>query len=402
MNSFSNRGSGNYELKASSADIFEADTRANIDVQVYTAKKYPRDMSVVFKKIYETAARDINTAQDCFYVLKRDGKTISGASVRFAEIIANSYGNLRATARIIDNDGKMVTAQGMCWDLENNVAVSIEVKRKITNKDGVLFSEDMQIVTANAACSIALRNAILKVVPLALTSEVQENIKKIIRGEEKDFVSLRKAAINHFISMDVPEKYILTLFNKNKIEDLSLDDVIELRGIAVSIKENLTTVEQAFSMPNKKNGMGNLYKSLNQQNETPFLNPNFEPVIEQSETNLIQENTEEPVKTIESTDLVEKKDDKNHHSLSKVYDIEFANGKKVYTENIDSEIFNSLEEKYSSAIVKIDGIHPSEFGLKKEANTESKTLFEDEDFNLDKPKRGRKPKNKNIDESGNN
>ena len=99
---------------------------------------------------------------------------------------------------------------------------------------------------------------------------------------------------------------------------------------------------------------------------------------------------------------MKKKDDKNHHSLSKVYDIEFANGKKVYTENIDSETFNSLQEKYSSAIVKIDGIHPSEFGLKREVNTESKTLFEDEDFNLDKPKKGRKPKNKNIDESGNN
>jgi len=402
---FNNGQNKNYDLKVSSAEIFEADMRANIDIQVYTAKKYPRDVQSVLKKIYEIAAYDYQTAQDCFYAIKRDGKIIRGASIRLAEIVSNAYGNLRATARIIDNDGRMVTAQGMCWDLENNVAVSIEVKRKITDKDGKTFSEDMQIVTSNAACSIALRNAIFKVVPLALTNEVQEKIKKVVRGEEKDFINLRSAAINHFVSEGVPVKYILALFEKDKIEDLTIEDVLDLRGIAVSIKEGLSTLEQSFGIANKKTGMGKIYKNLNENNETPFLNPNFEPAIAQPETKQTENNINEVVEIIDKVDVVEKKDDENQSSLSKVYDIEFANGKKTYTESIDSETFNSLQDKYFSAIVKIDGVHPSEFGLLKsqEINTVNTNLFNDSDFKIEeKQKRGRKPKNKNIDESRSN
>ena len=37
-----NKNNDGYELRVSSAEIFEADTRANIDIQVATSKKFPR------------------------------------------------------------------------------------------------------------------------------------------------------------------------------------------------------------------------------------------------------------------------------------------------------------------------------------------------------------------------
>ena len=64
-----------------------------------------------------------------------------------AEIIANAWTNLRVATRIIGNDGRMITAQAVCHDLETNVAVCKEVKRSIVTKKGYTFSQDMQVVT---------------------------------------------------------------------------------------------------------------------------------------------------------------------------------------------------------------------------------------------------------------
>ena len=259
---FNDNKNNDYELRVSSAEIFEADTRANIDIQVSTAKKYKRHLPTVLDNIFFLATQDIDTADNCFYSIKRDGKVIRGASIRLAEIMANCYGNLRSSARIISNDGRIITAQGMCWDLENNVAYAIEVKRKITDKTGRPFSEDMVVVTSNAACSIAIRNAIFKCIPLALTNRIQERIKLVMMGEEKDFNSIRKSSVEYFEKQGVAVKNILNLFDKKSIDELSRDDIFDLKGIATAVKDGDTTLELAFSISLKPTAVNKASKTL--------------------------------------------------------------------------------------------------------------------------------------------
>ena len=162
-------------IEIKQADMIQAINRAEIDIQVSTAKQFPRDISATLNKIATYATMDKETAEDCFYVLRRKGSNgqdsvIEGLSVRMAEIIAGCWGNIRVQTRIIGNDGKMITAQAICHDLETNFAVSKEVKRRITDRNGRTFSEDMQVVTGNAAASIAFRNAVLAVIPKAVTT----------------------------------------------------------------------------------------------------------------------------------------------------------------------------------------------------------------------------------------
>ena len=135
------------------------DMRIAIDVSVATAKAYPRDLPKVLKNILFLATQDKETAENCFYSVKSEDKIIRGASIRLAEIITTCYGNIRSSAKMISNDGKVITVQGACWDLENNVAYSIDVVRSITDGSGKVFSEDRQILESMSACSIALRNA---------------------------------------------------------------------------------------------------------------------------------------------------------------------------------------------------------------------------------------------------
>lgn len=221
-------------------------TRSEIDVQVATAHQYPRNLSQVLNNIETLATMDEDTASACFYTLRRQGKLIEGASVRMAEIIASSWGNLRVQARILGNDGKVITAQGICHDLENNYATSVEVKRRITGKDGKTFSEDMQVVTGNAACAIAMRNALFKVVPTALIKKVIDKAKKVSLGKSMTLEQSRQKMLAYYNTIGVEEKQILDYLSIEKIDEIDTDMVIELRGLANAIKEGTTSVKEAF------------------------------------------------------------------------------------------------------------------------------------------------------------
>src|SRR5687767_2260566 len=105
-----------YEVISTTA--LEQITRGEIDMQVATAKRYPRSISNFKQKAMEMATLDEETAESCFYNLPRDGKEIQGPSARLAEIVASAWRNTRSGARVIANDGKSITAQGFCHDLE--------------------------------------------------------------------------------------------------------------------------------------------------------------------------------------------------------------------------------------------------------------------------------------------
>lgn len=233
-------------MQVNNAESLAALTRSEIDVQIATAKQYPRNLARVLGNIETLATMDEEIAGSCFYTLRRQGKIIEGASVRMAEIIASSWGNLRVQARIIGNDGKMITAQGVCHDLESNYAVSSEVKRRITDKNGHTFSEDMQVVTGNAACAIAMRNALFKVVPAALVKKVIDKAKKVSLGESMTLETSREKMLQYFKTIGVDEKQILDYLSVEKVDEINIDMVVELRGLANAIKEGTTTAKEAF------------------------------------------------------------------------------------------------------------------------------------------------------------
>ena len=237
-------------IEIKQAEVLQAINKSEIDIQVSTAKQYPRSIPDVLNKISTYATMDVETAADCFYVLRRNGSngsnTVEGLSVRMAEIIAGAWGNLRVQTRIVGNDGRTITAQGICHDLETNVAVSVEVKRRITDKYGKTYSEDMQVVTGNAASAIAFRNAVLKVVPKAVTKRVIEGVKQVALGQSLDLETSRQKMLEYFGKLGVTKEMILDYLNLKKVEEIDKEAVFELRATANAIKEGTTTVQETF------------------------------------------------------------------------------------------------------------------------------------------------------------
>ena len=221
-------------------------TKAEIDTQISTAKAFPRSIGVFLKKAESMAIVTQDIAASCNYSVSRAGKKIEGPSVRLAEIVCAAYGNLRYGSRVIMNDGKTITAQGICHDLENNICATVEVKRRITNKTGQTFSEDMQVVTGNAACAIAFRNAVYKVVPAALIADIYDKTIEVARGTVETLIPRRDKAISLFKSWGVTEKQIFEALGVKTIEDIGLDELCTLTGMKAAIKNGEMTVKEMF------------------------------------------------------------------------------------------------------------------------------------------------------------
>jgi hypothetical protein len=234
------------------ATALETISRAEIDSQIATAKKYPRTMSAVKKSMLDFATLDVETAESCFYSLPRGGKTIQGPSVRLAEIAVSCYKNLRAGARVVqtvtDGQNPHVVVQAVCHDLENNVAITIEKRRRIVGKkknEGRVDEDDINLAT-NACAAIAFRDAVYKVIPGALIKPVYEAAKKTAVGDQKTLSERRLAAFDRFAKMGVQKERVLTKLERKAIDDVTLEDLETLIGLFTAIKDGQTNIDEAF------------------------------------------------------------------------------------------------------------------------------------------------------------
>lgn len=235
------------DIEVMSGGALQAQTRGEIDMQVATAKRYPRSIKAFRDEALSMATLDTETAEACFYALKRDGKSIEGPSVRLAEIVASCWGNLRVEGRVISDDGQFVTAQGTCWDVERNVVIRTEIQRRVTGRDGRRYSADMVAVTGNAAMSIALRNSIFRVVPNAYTNSIYEAARKVAVGDERTLVDRRAKALAWFAKAGATEQRVLEYLSRPSIDDVKLDDLAALQGLRTAIQDGTTTLDQAFA-----------------------------------------------------------------------------------------------------------------------------------------------------------
>lgn len=231
--------------------------KSEIDMQIATAHKYPRSIAKFSKEALAMVTMSEEVAEECVYALPRKEKdketgqwvtkTIEGPSARFAEIIVSAWGNSRAGARVVSDEGEFVTAQGVMHDLERNVAITYEVQRRIVDSRGNRYKPDMIGVTANAASSIALRNAILKVVPKAFWSPVYRKAREVIMGDFATLDNRRSEALKAFQKFGVQPATIYAYFEIGGIEDITLEHLVTLRGFLTALKEGDSTPEQMFA-----------------------------------------------------------------------------------------------------------------------------------------------------------
>jgi len=186
-------------IQGSSLEII---SQAEIDMQIKTAKAYPRNLPAVKAEIISIACSSKAVAEACFYELPgpSGGDRITGPSVRLGEIINFCWQNSMSGSRITEVTQRYVKAQGFFFDLEKNIRVYVEVTRSIIDRKGVRYTDNLINTTKMAAASIAIRNATFKAVPMAYLMDIEKRIKDTALGDIKDLETSRNDALNFFQS----------------------------------------------------------------------------------------------------------------------------------------------------------------------------------------------------------
>lgn len=235
-------------MEADSLPLAVRLAKVELDQAISTAKAYPRSLTRVRDNVSALVMLDEETAKECVYALPRGGKPIKGPSVRFAEIVASQYGNCKVGSRVVDVNKfeKYVEAEGVFIDLESGMQRTARIRRKISDKSGRVYNDDMIVVTGNAACAIALREAILKGVPKALWRRAYEEAEGVIAGDIKTLAERREGAIRAFAAWGITPDQIFASLEIAGLDEIGLDEIATLTAMFKAIKAGEQQVEDYF------------------------------------------------------------------------------------------------------------------------------------------------------------
>jgi len=233
-------------IEQRSPTAMEAIQRAEASMAIHTAKQYPRDTAIALRNATQLVTFSKEAAEATHYCLPRGGKMITGPSIRLAEALASSWGNLRIQTVVKEIGEEAVVVCAMGHDLESNTAISVDVRRRITDKRGHRYNEDMITVTCNAAASIAYRNVVLRLIPQAVWQSVYNAALKKFRDGDEPIETRRKRALSWFADRGISSKQILQKLGLAKEDDIVKDHIVTLQGIKNAIVDGDITMSTAF------------------------------------------------------------------------------------------------------------------------------------------------------------
>jgi len=239
------------EVAPVEVNALEVLERANIDVQITTAHRFPRSISKFIEKATEMVSVDMETAESCIYrrPVGREGnntKFAEGESIRLAEIVAATYGNLRVGVIITEMTPRYVKAMGIAHDLESNYASKAEVVEATITKDGNPFSERMRVVVAKAAQSKARRDAIFAVVPKSLCKPIINVARQTIAGNQRPLGERRQAVALWLTKLSISSDRVFHALGVKGIEELKDEQLETLTGLRTAMRDGEITLDEAF------------------------------------------------------------------------------------------------------------------------------------------------------------
>lgn len=227
-------------------EIIAVQEKAANETAVDIAKRYPRSIEKFKDELLSWATGSKEIAAACFFTLPTGGKKLIGPSIRFAELVSASWGNIAVETRVLAEEDEYVIVEGTCRDLERNVTRRDQVRRSVVGRNGQRYQQSVVETTILAASAIASRNAILKVVPQALWAVPFNEAKNVSLGEGKTFAEARDASLDWLVKNGVPIERLFAFLEVEGRGDMTRSDVLSLNAKAARLHSDESTIEQEF------------------------------------------------------------------------------------------------------------------------------------------------------------
>jgi hypothetical protein len=242
---------GTVEIVAT-AGVTQQHEAAAMDVQVATAQALGRRISDFQADLKLWSCHSQEIADECTYILKKGKTTIIGPSVRFAELLQQAYRHIVVDTFIEDEQPKFIVVGASARDLFRNTAVRARVKRSVVTKNGQRYGPDMIQTTTQAAGSIALRNAIIRLIPKALWQDIWLQTRDVAQGVDGDgervvpFTESVDRAVKYLGTFEVSEQELLAHLGYGSRADIDANDLSILRNKARQIRSGEIDAHAAF------------------------------------------------------------------------------------------------------------------------------------------------------------
>lgn len=240
-----------------------AESRQAQEVQsaMVIAQRFPRDTTRSLTRVLEDCKRR-GLAEKAVYRYVRGGSEVTGASIRLAEAIARSWGNIDFGVIELERKpsvGNIVgesVIQAYSWDLETNTRTTkiFTVKHwRDTKKGGYALTDERDIyeLTANQGAR-RLRACILQTIPADIIEEAMEQCQKTMQGGQTPLIDRIRSMVAYFkdtfqVSQDMIEKRL-----GHKVDAITESQLVQLKQIANSLKDGMADREDFFEVSEKQ------------------------------------------------------------------------------------------------------------------------------------------------------
>lgn len=246
-------GSPRQIAAAAATQIASARAAQEVQAAMVVAKQYPRDETAAFARVMKACQRKA-LAEAAAYAYPRGDQVVTGPSIRLAEVLAQSWGNI--DFGIVELEQKFGESQVMAyaWDLETNTRQTkvFSVKHERHTKRGKQHLSDPRDIYEMVANQGArrMRACILGVIPGdvvdAAVTECEKTMANTQGGEPlSDRVRKMVAAFQQFgVSQQQIEGRL-----KHKIETTSEAELSALRKVYLAIKDGMADIHSYFEVP---------------------------------------------------------------------------------------------------------------------------------------------------------
>lgn len=211
--------------------------------QLTLAKRFPRSMAQAHADFME-ACKSPEFAKAAFYTVPNRG---SGPSIRFMEEAARCYGNFQYGHRELSRSEGKSEVEVFAWDMEkNNRSIRQITVLHVRDKSGgatrLTDQNDIDGRVANVA-SKQMRGRIAALMPKALVAAGIAECRKTLDGNNDKPISQRVrdmtgAFAKYGVTVAHLEDYI-----GHKLDDTTLDELVDLTGVFNAIKEGAKASE---------------------------------------------------------------------------------------------------------------------------------------------------------------
>ncbi len=216
---------------------------AEVQASLMIARMNPRDPIASMDRILNACTRP-TLANAAVYTYSRGGSDVTGPSIRLAEAMAQSWGNMQFGIRELSQSNGESTVQAFAWDVETNTRreMIFQVPHVRHTRQGAKRLEDPRDVYELVANQGArrLRACILSVIPGDVTEAAVSQCELTMHATADTSPEAIKKLVDAFAQYGVTQQQIEKRIQR-RIDAIQPAQVVSLSKIYASLRDGMST-----------------------------------------------------------------------------------------------------------------------------------------------------------------